>query len=525
MLPLYTTGQIRQVDSEAINYFSFPSLLLMENAAINSVNIAIDKLGLNSKFDKIAVICGRGNNGGDGYAIARHFAVRGYKVEVFSLYSDAELTPDALVNFRLLSRIKEAMPENIYVGTINSNYYKPALLSATVIIDAILGSGAKGKLSQEIAETVNFLNELPAKKIAIDIPTGIDGDTGFFFSEEAFFADLTISLGELKVGLYTPKALEVCGEIVRGDIGVHHSMYGEIKANKFIIEPEDAYFSLPERERTAHKYSHGRVLAVAGSRFFPGAALLAAHSALKIGAGAVKIAAPASLKNMIFPTNESELVFEFYDDENKGFLAAKALKQLESEFTSGKIILIGPGLGREAQTQKSIVKILKETPELPGVIDADALNAISGGVYKKLNLENKILTPHSGEFAVLTGLKTEDIEKNIYKAGVDFVEETGAYLVLKSSRTMIFTPEGQTYINPLGNSGMAKIGTGDVLTGVIAGLLAQSNDLESAAISGVFLHSLSADLLKETETEYGYTATQIKDNLPGAIKFLQKSFA
>lgn len=199
--------------------------------------------------------------------------------------------------------------------------------------------------------------------------------------------------------------------------------------------------------------------------------------------------------------------------------------RLESEFTSGKIILIGPGLGREAQTQKSIVKILKETPELPGVIDADALNAISGGVYKKLNLENKILTPHSGEFAVLTGLKTEDIEKNIYKAGVDFVEETGAYLVLKSSRTMIFTPEGQTYINPLGNSGMAKIGTGDVLTGVIAGLLAQSNDLESAAISGVFLHSLSADLLKETETEYGYTATQIKDNLPGAIKFLQKSFA
>lgn len=525
MVPLYSTGQIRQVDNDAINYYSFPSIVLMENAAINAVNIAIDKLGLNPKFDKIAVICGKGNNGGDGYAIARHFAVRGYKVEVFSLYPDSELSPDALKNFRLLSKIREAMPDNIFTGNINSNYYKAALLSATVVVDAILGSGAKGQLSQEIAETVKLLNELPAKKIAIDIPTGVDGDTGYHFPDEAFFADLTISLSELKIGLYTPKALEVCGEIVRGDIGLHHLMYRGIKATKFIIEPEDAYFSLPERERTLHKYSHGRVLAIAGSRFFPGAALLAAHSALKIGAGAVKIIAPSSLKNMIFPTHESELVFDFYEDQQKGFLTTNVIKYLEPELSKGKILLIGPGLGRESQTQKAIVKLLKETAELPGVIDADGLFAISRGVYKKLNLENKILTPHSGEFAILTGLKPEVLEKDIHKAGSDFVNETGAYLVLKSSRTMIFTPEGQTFINPLGNSGMAKIGTGDVLTGAIAGLLAQSNDLESAAISGVFLHSLSADLLKESETEYGYTATQIKDNLPGAIKFLQKSFA
>ncbi len=524
MLPLYTTGQVRKVDSDAINYFSYPSLLLMENAAINSVNISIEKLSLDSKYDRIAVICGKGNNGGDGFAIARHFALRGYKVEVFSLYKDEELTDDATVNCQILKKLSEALPD-IFVGSINSSYYKAALLSATVVVDAILGSGAKGKLSAEISETVKFLNELPAKKVAIDIPTGVDGDTGYYFPDEAFAADLTISLGEFKMGLFTPKALEVCGDIVRGDIGVDRSMYLNEGAANYLIEPEDAYFSLPERERTLHKYSHGRVQAIAGSKFFPGAALLAAHSALKIGAGAVKIFAPVSLKDMIFPTHESELVFDFYEDRKKGFLTVEVAKKLCKEMDSSKVILIGPGLGRDAQTKKAIVALIKATADIPGVIDADALNAISGGIYTTLNLKNKILTPHLGEFAVLTGMKPADIEKDVYAAGRRFTEETGAYLILKSARTMIFSPEGNTFVNSLGNSGMAKIGTGDVLTGAIAGLLAQSNDLESAAISGVFLHSLSADLLKERETEYGYTATQIKENLPGAIKFLQKSFA
>lgn len=519
MIPLFSTSQIREVDNFAIDELGLSGLVLMENAALQIYNITLAKIELKRK-SKIGFICGKGNNGGDGFATARHFAINGFDVSVLFLGDEEELSPDCKANFTILKNLVNGN-DNIVLKKYSSIKDLRILSNCDVIYDAILGSGAKGELREPYKTIVQVVNNIKSYKIAIDIPTGLDADNGY--GEIIFNADLTITLAELKKGLFFESGYSSCGEVVKGNIGVSPSFFNRFEINDYLIEPEDAFYSLPVKERNIHKYSAGKVLTIAGSGTLPGAAQMTALSALKIGAGASVLTFPKSVRNLI-TKKLSEVVINSYEDEKNEFLRIKNIKELKKKIQWADVIAIGPGLGRSDDTQQAVINILQNFKEKKFVIDADALFAISGNKFLNLNLKDKVLTPHQAEFANLIDIDLQALKKNILFFGKEFVNKTGAYLVLKGAPTIIFTPDGEALINTTGNPGMAKFGTGDVLTGVIAGLIAQNKDIEKGVIGGVYLHSLAADLLVKDFTELGYTAINIIEKLPNAIKFLRKSF-
>ncbi len=385
----------------------------------------------------------------------------------------------------------------------------------------MLGSGAKGELREPYKSIVEKLNDLKAFRVAIDIPTGLDADTGS--GSTVFKADLTITLGEFKKGLFISDGACYSGEVVKGGIGISDKFYDELNCEEYIIEPEDIYKNLPHKKKNIHKYSAGKVFTIAGSGKLPGAAVLASKSVLKAGAGASILAFPKSVRKLVHK-NLTEVIVETYDDNGSEHFSPNIISSLKKRIEWTDVLTIGPGLGRDEETSESIFKLIKSAKSKFLVIDADAIFAIDRR-YKELNLTKAVLTPHLGEFSNLIGINQEEIKKDVLKYGKKFVNETDSYLVLKGAPTIIFLPSGEALVNSAGNPGMAKFGTGDVLTGIISGFLAQLKDVETAVISGVYLHSLSADLLIKKFTEYSYTATDIMENLPNAIKFLRKSFA
>jgi len=518
MIPLYSTSQIRKIDEYAITKLGIPGIVLMENASREIFEIASWKLTqLNS--NKIGFACGRGNNGGDGFAAARHFANEGYKVNVVYTGSEKDMTADCKTNFSILKKIAA---NNINIKLLK--YRSPSSLniikSCNVLFDALLGSGVKGKLRKPYSSIIKILNRIRAYKIAIDIPTGLDSDKGF--AEESFVADLTITLGEFKKGLFFGDGYTCSGEVEKGGIGISTDYYQQFTPTEYLVEPEDALSGLPLKRKNLHKYSAGKVLTIAGSGALPGAAVLTAKSVLKIGAGASILCFPKSVRSLIHKKLD-EVVVHTYTDNNKEFFNEENISELDDKIKWADVITIGPGLGRENGTTRAVIKLITKYPSKKMVIDADAVFALGKGKYHRLDLKNKILTPHLGEFANLIGIKTEELKKDLLRHGKIFTKRTGAYLVLKSASTIIFNPAGEAFINTTGNPSLAKFGTGDVLTGIIGGLLSQQKDMEAAIISSVYLHSLTADILVHKRTEYDILASDLIDNLPRSIKFLKNS--
>ncbi len=334
---------------------------------------------------------------------------------------------------------------------------------------------------------------------------------------------MTVTLGELKKGLFFQDGYSFAGEIIKGNIGVSPSYFNRFEVEDYLIEPEDANYSLPVKSKAIHKYSAGKVLTIAGSGKLPGAAVLTSTAALKSGAGASILCFPNSVKNLAHK-NLDEVVIHPYDDVTNEYLSSKNINDIRKRLYWADVLAIGPGLGREEATQEAIIEIIKNKNPKNIIIDADAIYALSKNNYKKIDLKNFVLTPHHGEFANLFGIDIKTLQNDLLKYGKKFVEETKSYLVLKGSPTIIFTPNGDALINTTGNPGMAKFGTGDALTGMIAGFLSQNpNEIEKSLIAAVYIHSLSADLLLKDFTEFSYTATDIINNLPAAINFIRKS--
>jgi len=519
MIPLFSTSTIRKVDDYAFGKLGVPSVVLMENAALEIYKFASEKLKEMNKHGRIGFICGKGNNGGDGFALARHFINNNYGVVVVHLSDEAELSEDCRTNYIIL---KKMLPHfnNFRLIKYRSVRDLYQLRNCDMVIDAMLGSGIQGDLKEPYQTIIKQVNKMKSIKLSVDISTGLDSDNGY--SKELFHSDLTVTLGEFKPGLFFGDGYAFAGKIKKGSIGISPSFYPKENATEFLIESKDVLSSLPLKAKSAHKYSAGKVLTIAGSGKYPGAAVLTAKSSLKVGAGASILCFPKSIRSFVHK-NLSEVVLKEYEDENNEFLRTPNLKDLSDKIKWADVVALGPGLGREAETQSTVYQLLKERNFKNIVIDADALVAISGKKYKKIDLTNFILTPHYGEFCSLIGIELEELRKDILKFGRKFVKETGAYLVLKGAPTMIFLPTGKVLINTVGNPGMAKFGTGDVLTGVIAGFLSQVKDIEKALISGVYIHSLAADLLIEKYTELGFTATDLMNNIPSAIRSLGNS--
>jgi ADP-dependent NAD(P)H-hydrate dehydratase / NAD(P)H-hydrate epimerase len=519
MIPLFSTNQVREIDDYAVNNLGMMGISLMENAAFQIFSNVNERTSHLPVREKVGIVCGKGNNGGDGFASARHFLNNGFNVVVLHISDENEMSPDCLANYKILSNMAKEN-ENILIKKYGSEKDLRYIADSDIIIDALLGSGASGELKEPYKLIVDDLNKISAFKVAVDIPTGLNADTGF--ADTVFIADLTVTLGEYKKGLFFDEGYACSGAIVKGDIGLGFGFFDRFDTNEYLIEPEDVLDCLPKKKKNINKYSSGKVLTIAGSGLFPGAAMLTSKAELKTGAGASILCFPKSLRKLIFKKT-SELVVNTYDDDGKGYLTKDNVKEFAKKIEWADVVAIGPGLGREADTQEAVLDIIKSRKAKRMVIDADAIFALNDNRYKNLNLKDFILTPHHGEFANLIGIEAEELKKDILLYGKKFVSDTGAYLVLKGAPTIIFTPGGEALINSTGNPGMAKFGSGDVLTGAIAGLLSQIKDTEKAVIAGVYLHSLAADLLLPNYTEFGYTAEDILNKLPGAIKFLRNS--
>jgi NAD(P)H-hydrate epimerase len=491
----------------------------MENASLEIYKIASEKLRSIDKIGRIGIICGKGNNGGDGFALARHFLNNGYDILVISLFDSSEMTMDCKANYSILRRMMPNFKKSKIIKYRNIRTLD-LLKKCTMVVDAMLGSGIQGDLKEPYNLIVNKVNTLNNLKLAVDIPTGLNADKGY--SSNLLHADLTVTLGELKTGLFFGDGYAFCGDVKKGNIGISPTFYTKDKATEFLVESADIIKSLPKKSKSIHKYSAGKVLTIAGSGKYPGAAVLASRSALKAGAGASILCFPKSVRNFVY-RNLAEVVLQEYEDDNKEILRRNNISILSEKIKWADVVALGPGIGRETETQSAVIQILKDRKFKKIVIDADGIFAISKKKYKNINMKEFILTPHHGEFCSLIGIDIASFHKDILKKGRNFVKQTSAYLVLKGAPTIIFFPSGKVVINSVGNPGMAKFGTGDVLTGIIAGFLSQLHDIEKSLITSIYIHSFAGDLLAEKDTELGFTATDLMNNIPAAIKHFRKS--
>ncbi len=520
MIPLFTSQQVRAADSYAINKLGMPGIMLMENAAISIKNSIFAKFPHIKNNNIFGIVCGKGNNGGDGFALARQLLIDGFNVIVISLGKEIELKGDALINYEILTKVIKD-----YDGSTLVNYKSlrtlDKLKKCDVIVDALLGTGSKGELREPYNSIVKKLNKLNKIKIAIDVPTGLSLENAN--GTTIFNADLTVTLAELKAGLFYEKGYANSGKIVKGSIGIGEKYFDSLKVTEYLIEPEDALNGLPKKEKNIEKYSAGKVLIIAGSGSMPGAAIFTTNAAMVSGAGAGFLAFPKSVKTIPQKKLSSAIVLA-YNDNKKEYLSPENIEELTSKINWADVIAIGPGLGREKVTIDTVREILTRYHRKKFIIDADAIFALRNSFYKKLNLQNKILTPHHKEFADLLGIEIEELKQNILKYGKLFVKQTKAILVLKGAPTIIFSPKGDVFINTTGNSGMAKFGTGDVLTGIITAFVAQNKQIENSTITAVYTHSLAADIAIKKETVFGLTPEKLTNNITKTIRFLRNSF-
>jgi len=519
MIPLFTNEQVRAVDSFASEQLNFPSLLLMENAASSLLKIISEKGFLNSVPTTVGILCGKGNNGGDGFALARKIAFAGHKVIVLHLSDANDFSPDTKKNFELLLS-SVPLYKNISVKKITKVQDLKILHSCDIIVDALLGSGATGELQGFLKDVIEKVNLFHCKKIAIDVPTGLNADTGS--GETIFKSDLTITLGELKRGLFFGDGYAASGVVEKGSIGLGDKFFAGQIAEDFLIERKDVKSFIPLKEKNLHKYTAGKVFLIAGSKEYGGAAVLTSSAAFKSGAGAVILAIPNSLQKILLQ-KRPEVVNKFYGDRNTEYLSAASYSSLKEKILWANALALGPGIGRHDETMEFVRLLLKKHPDKKISIDADALYALSKKEYKNFQLKNAVLTPHLGEFAVLIDVERGLVEKDLLFYGKEFVKETKSILVLKGPRTIIFTAEGKAVINPTGNEGLAKFGSGDVLTGMIASLLAQIKNVQRAVLSAVYFHGLAADQLKKEKSAYGFTASEVANQISFTLKELNNA--
>jgi NAD(P)H-hydrate epimerase len=368
---------------------------------------------------------------------------------------------------------------------------------------------------------IKGLNSFNSYKAAVDIPSGLEVDTAS--GEPVFDADLTVSLGELKRGLFYGEGYKYSGAVVKGYIGIGAEYFDSLTLNDYLIEPEDAFLGLPFKQLNSHKYSAGKVLVIAGSGRLPGASFLTTNSVLRGGAGAAILAFPESIKNLAQSQLKSAVV-EPYKDNSSESLSRENILELKDRLEWADVIAAGPGLGRTESAGEAVKELLKRYSSKKIVLDADAIYPLNNGEFRRFNLKKKILTPHHKEFADLMGLDLEKLRSEILNIGREFALSTGSYLVLKGAPTIIFNPKGEALINSAGNPGLAKFGSGDVLTGLIAAFISQSNDIENALIASVYIHSLTADILLDDKSEFGINAEDLVENIPSTITFLRNSF-
>lgn len=516
-MKLVTVEEMRDIDNSASEEYKIPSLILMENAGRAVAEKAIEYSGGSVRSKRILVFSGKGNNGGDGFVAARHLFNQGADVKVFLLYPREEITGDALANLEIL----EALGINISVaGPRDVQRVKISLIYADLVLDAIYGTGFKGKARGVAASVIGAINDSGKPVIAVDIPSGLNADSGNV-EGPCIRASLTCTLGLPKLGLYLFPGLEFCGKITLADISLPVNLIesGELKFN--LIDEQLCCTFFSPRHHSSHKGTFGHVFVAGGSEGMTGAVALAAQAAIRSGAGLVSACIPASL-NYVMENKLTEVMSIPLPENENGILGPEAADVLSEKAGKDDVIAVGPGLSTLPGTDDFVSNLLLKSP-CPLVIDADGLNAIAANpdVLLETNV-SLIITPHPGEMARLTGYTTQEIQSNRINVSRNFASQFGVVVVLKGANTVVAVPNGEVYINSTGNPGLATAGTGDVLTGLVASFLAQGLPLEKAAAAAAYVHGATADNLKTTIGERGMTAGEIVRNIPYSIVELEK---
>jgi ADP-dependent NAD(P)H-hydrate dehydratase / NAD(P)H-hydrate epimerase len=503
MRPVLSAQQMRDFDRHAGEVRQVPSLTLMENAgrgAASFVQRFVAERGMTAPC--VVVVCGSGNNGGDGFVVARHLAGANVQVETLLVQPAARLRGDALINYKALGAVSADLVElTDEVGPL-----KEALSRADVVVDAVLGTGADREVTGFLAQVIGAINAAPGHKIALDLPSGLHADTGRVLGT-AVQADATVTFAHPKLGLCTPRGRLLSGSVEVCDLGVPEDP-SETGMSAEVVELEDVMALVEPRAGTLHKSSAGRVLVIAGSPGKLGAALLSAHGALRAGAGLVTIATSPAAADAL-----DHRVLEVMTARIEPTGPAASLAPLLS---SCRALVIGPGLGLDDFARR-VVEAAVFGWEGPKVLDADAISLFAGRGGELARAKNLIITPHAGELARLLGTSAEAIEDDRFAAVAQAVSLTSAVVLLKGHFSIVGAPGCVPALSSTGGPVLATGGTGDVLSGVIAALACALSPREAAFI-GAFLHGAAADRwAKEHHTDRGMLAHELGDQLPATI--------
>lgn len=489
---------MRLID-EQLGEQGFPVIIPMEHVGKAVADVAVNMLGDNQR---VVILAGKGNNGGDGFAAARWLTEYGKKVQCFGVGMSQR---EALTEYTMLIN---SGAEVLNMRTQSDlDYLAMSISRAGLVIDALLGTGFTGTLNRDMVKICDLINGAKCPVLSVDIPTGVEAVSGAV-AEHAVAADVTVTLARPKVGMLLYPAREYVGDLLVAKIGFPPKLLAQDASRYYLVDKEIVQDLLPLRADDAHKGDNGRVTVVAGSKGFVGAAALCSRSAVKIGAGLVTLLTPASVSQILAVKLDEEMVRPLTETES-GTLAPEAVQEVLN--FGGDVLAMGPGLGTSEGTRTQILEIIRQS-DVPMVLDADVFTALQDHLDALVAKPTpKVLTPHAGEFSRLLGLSVEEVNSNRLALAMKYAKMWNVVLVLKGAPTIVALPSGVTYLVDSGTSAMATGGSGDVLTGVIAGLMAQGLDADAAAVCGTYLHGLAGRMA--TEGVPGLAAGEITDNL------------
>jgi ADP-dependent NAD(P)H-hydrate dehydratase / NAD(P)H-hydrate epimerase len=511
MIPVLSRAEMRKFDAHASEVCAVPTLLLMENAARGAADIIARELGLGrAAVRRVVIVCGVGNNGGDGLAAARRLLTLGAEVRVFLLASRETLRGDALLNLRAFTGVGGNLTE---LSSAELGQLGQALENAHGVVDALFGTGLDREVKGFHRYAIEFLNGASCPRFALDIPSGIHADTGAVLGV-AVRADLTITFGHHKLGLCTPTGAWHAGRVELVDLGAPAASFEQIGHSAEILDASDVKAAILPRAITLHKAAAGRVLVIAGSPGKVGAALLVALGALRAGAGLVTIAGLPKLVDVL-DQRVLEVMTARIDEQ-------RLEDSLDALLAPADAVAIGPGLGLDATARRIVDHVVLNYPGTK-IVDADALTHFAGRAEEIHQARGEcVLTPHSGEMARLLGGSAETVEADRFGAVVRAVELSMSTVLLKGAYTLIGAPAERTVINPTGTPVLATGGSGDVLCGVIAGL-ACGLDARRAACVGAYVHGVASErLAARGARDRGVLAHEIADEVPFALASLRQ---
>ncbi|HOO55227.1 MAG TPA: NAD(P)H-hydrate dehydratase [bacterium] len=511
-MKLLTAAQMRELDRKAIEDTGIPGVVLMENASRGLFKIIENEIGALEGL-KALIICGKGNNGGDGFAVARHLHNAGAMPQVVIAAKRAGIKGDAETNMKICEKMK--IPMTCFTDPKRMSGLRKMIRESDIIVDALLGTGVRGPVSPFFLKVVNLINRADVPVFAVDVPSGIQVDDGCVYNG-AVNADHTVTFGAAKIGLFVHPAADHTGNVYVVDIGIPREYLDAESSAVNLTTAGYVRANLKKISESAHKGDCGKILLVGGSRGMSGSIVLAGSAALKAGVGLAYMAVPGCIGGVV-DKKLVEGITLFQKEDAAGRIDKSAYESIIEKAADVDVVAIGPGMGTGALTSDLVLKLV-ENCRKPMLIDADGLNCLARDpeVLKTVKVP-VLITPHPGEMARLLKTSIKKVQEKRLETAANFASEYGVHVILKGANSIIAAPDGNVMINPTGNSGMATAGSGDVLCGIAGAFLAEGTLVFPAAVCAAFVHGLAGDITRDKYGRRSVNASGIGKNVPFAL--------